>query len=125
MKNLFKMTDCTLTQRSDQCKPHALREQQFSLSSAFPYYKDPIHDDRLYPTTRDLINAKPLPLRVRIEEAHFSDHPGEAQEVGDIIEIKGVEKRPVPYDSENPPQKVTKRVFYKINKTHVWNEQGM
>ncbi|XP_071816095.1 uncharacterized protein [Apostichopus japonicus] len=66
---------------------------------------NPIHDDRLYPTTRDLINAKPLPLRVRIEEAHFSDHPGEAQEVGDIIEIKGVEKRPVPYDSENPPQK--------------------
>lgn len=66
---------------------------------------DPVHDDKLYTCTADLINAKPLPKRVRIEEAHFSDHPGEAQEVGDIIEVEHIEKRPVPIDSDNPPQK--------------------
>ncbi|KAJ8047879.1 Sterile alpha and TIR motif-containing protein tir-1 [Holothuria leucospilota] len=66
---------------------------------------DPVHDDKLYTCTADLINAKPLPQRVRIEEAHFSDHPGEAQEVGDIIEVEHIEKRPVPIDSDNPPQK--------------------
>ncbi|KAJ8047880.1 hypothetical protein HOLleu_07004 [Holothuria leucospilota] len=64
-----------------------------------------LHDEKEYEGTSALIEENPLPRRVRIVEAHFSDHPGEAQEVGDIIEIDRIEKRPVPIDSDNPPQK--------------------
>ncbi|KAJ8047881.1 hypothetical protein HOLleu_07005 [Holothuria leucospilota] len=66
---------------------------------------NPVHDDKEFEGTKALINTNLLPKRVRIKEAHYSDHPGEAQEVGDIIEIDRIEKRPVPVDSDNPPQK--------------------
>lgn len=76
------------------------------LFNAFFLTSDPVYDDKEFEGTKALINSNPLPKRVRIKEAHYSDHPGEAQEVGDIIEIDRIEKRPVPIDSDNPPEKV-------------------
>ncbi|XP_054750737.2 uncharacterized protein LOC129256594 [Lytechinus pictus] len=55
---------------------------------------DPRFDDKEYNGTEELLEASPLPPAVRVVEAFYSDEDSEDQVVGDIIEIKGIERDP-------------------------------
>lgn len=54
---------------------------------------DSVHDGKVFYGTAEVINSNPLPKRLRIVDAIYSDAPGEAQEEGEIIEVSHVEKR--------------------------------
>ncbi|KAJ8047885.1 Sterile alpha and TIR motif-containing protein 1 [Holothuria leucospilota] len=53
------------------------------------------YDDKVFQGTKAVIEARPLPNRLRIVEAHCSMFPEESQEVGDVLEISHIERRGV------------------------------
>ncbi|XP_041460462.1 uncharacterized protein LOC121411699 [Lytechinus variegatus] len=52
---------------------------------------DPLLDDKVYDGTAALINAKPLPDRVRVVDAHCSTHLEEQQCSDDVVQIEKIE----------------------------------
>lgn len=50
------------------------------------------HDDKLFYGTAEVIESNPLPKRLRIVDAMYSDVPEEAQETGEILQVSHVEK---------------------------------
>lgn len=57
----------------------------------------PEYDDKVFQGTKAAIEARPLPNRLRILEAHYSTLPEQSQAVGDVLEISHIERRgPLP-----------------------------
>lgn len=54
---------------------------------------EPAHDDKMFQGTAEVMKTNPLPMRLRIIDAIYSNVPEEAQEKGEIIEVSHVEKR--------------------------------